>query len=128
MSDFSSIDDKLTRFAAQRNGQIFSDCAMSYLAPLEKVEERRIFWVDGVIGKGIMIQPYFDSRKIIPSFWNFRNIAWLRDDKSYPNGVPHWNLSLLQKVPFEEIEKQIDTLLISSAQNLEAVKIADLKP
>jgi hypothetical protein len=121
MDTFKKIDTKLSNFAAKYNAEIHSSGTRMGDVPPEKIVERRIVWIDGSIGKAILIIPHFSSKDFDSPLWNFSNIAWLVDAKPHPNGVPFWKRDLLQSVQFIEIEKAIDDLLIRSAENLEGI-------
>jgi hypothetical protein len=121
MDRFRQIDSKLTNFAAKYNAEIHSSGSRIGDVPAEKIQERRIVWIDGSIGKAVFITPLFESKDYDSPLWNFTNLAWLVDSKPHPNGVPFWAKHILQRVEFVEIEKAIDDLLIRSAENLDSV-------
>jgi|GEM_PF-1149510 len=120
-NNFILIDDKLKQFANQLKAEIHSDSAMS-----DKAEERRIIWIDGIFGKAVIIQPDYDSG-LVSQLWNLYNVAWRADERYAGKQAPHWIKYLMKKVPFQDIEQNIDQLLKQSAQNLEAVKRQQLR-
>jgi hypothetical protein len=121
MDRFKQIDTKLTNFAAKYKAEIHSSGTRIGDVPSEKIHERRIVWIDGSIGKAVLITPYFPSQDYDSPLWDFSNVAWLVDAKPHPKGVPFWRKSLLQRVQFIAIEKAIDDLLIRSSENLEGI-------
>ena len=132
MSKFKLIDEKLKNFAGMLNAKVATGGSGFSVAgipvPEELVEERRIIWVDGQIGKAIIIHPnFFDTVDISSPSWNFFNLAWLEHSSTVLKEKPFWTKYLLNKVKFDVIEKNIDQLLNTSKENLEAIKREDLK-
>jgi hypothetical protein len=132
MSRFRLIDEKLKKFAEKLKAKLATDGSGFSIdgvaVPKELVEERRIIWVDGQIGKAIIIHPdFFDIPDISSPAWKFFNVAWLEHGSATKKGKPLWIKYLLKKVEFDVIEKNIDQLLNTSKENLEAIKIEDLK-
>lgn len=80
MSFFASIDDILNDFAVSRNAKI-NELKSGYNiggipVPDSKIDDRRILWEDGEIGKAILIQPNFDSKDLSIKSWNLQILAW----------------------------------------------------
>jgi hypothetical protein len=127
---FKQIDNKLnliakrlgTTVATSVGGHGFDGIEV----PKDKLMIRQILWVDGSIGKGIIIDQNFENRNIDKPDWDFINIAWLQDGESNSKGRPFLKKDLLKKVKFEKIESSIDKLLKESLENLAAVKKSDL--
>ncbi len=130
MKRFDQIDKKLNalakkyRVAVATSGSVHS--IDKFNIPQNKVQIRKILWIDDIIGKGIIIEPNFENRNIDAPDWNILNIAWLNSSAKGSRGLPFWQKFLLKKVKFEEIEKNIDQLLQSSIDNLAAVQKTDL--
>ena len=65
MNRFKQIDDKLKSCADKLGAKIFTSGSGFQVegisVPLEYVEERRIIWFSGEIGKAILIQPNFQG-------------------------------------------------------------------
>ena len=131
MSRFKQIDAKLNEVAKKLKAEVATNGSGYTIeevrVPDEKIEERRILWIDGDIGKGIIISPNFAGGNIDSPSWDFVNIAWLQSGPSNTNGRPFWKNDLLEKEKFETIEKNIDQLLNKSIENLKAIKKEDLK-
>jgi len=127
---FKQIDIKLdelakklgTTVATTGGGASFDEVTV----PEDKLEIRRIIWIDGSIGKGIIITQNFDNRNIDAPDWDFLNLAWLEDGSSSEKGRPFWQKFLLRKVRFEKMDSSIDQLLKQSLENLNAIKKTDL--
>lgn len=126
MDRFKQIDDKLYQFAEKYNAKIHTKGSSYYGVPSDKIQERRILWMDGLIGKAVMIIPDFVSINFSSPLWQFINFACIEDGKPYPDGKPFWEKSLLDRVEFHEIEKAIDDLLVQSTKNLDAIQLEDL--
>ena len=130
MTTFKQIDNKLNELAKQLGttlsisvgGHSFDGIDV----PKDKLAMRSIVWVDGSIGKGIIIDQNFENRNIDAPDRDFTNIAWLQDGESNAKGRPFWKKDLMKKVKFDKIEKNIDQLLKQSLKNLAAVKKSDL--
>ena len=132
MSKFKLIDKKLKNFAAVLKAKLAKDGSGFSIdgvpVPSEFVEGRRIIWVDGQIGKAIIINPnFFDIADFSSPAWDFFNIAWLEHGSSALKEKPFWTKYLVKKAEFDVIEKNIDKLLNTSKENLGAIKIGDLK-
>ena len=132
MSKFKLIDKKLKNFAAVLNAKLAKDGSGFSIdgvpVPGEFVEGRRIIWVDGQIGKAIIINPtFFDIPDLSSPAWDFFNVAWLEHGSSALNEKPFWTKYLLKRGEFDVIEKNIDQLLNTSKENLEAIRREDLK-
>jgi hypothetical protein len=133
MTKFKLIDDKLNSLAEKLNANILKEGSGYYIndvpVPLEYIEDRRIVWIDGLIGKAIIIQPHFgfETVNFTSPRWNFLNLAWLEHDSSGSKEKPFWEHYLLKRVEFEVIESNIDQLLVTSRENLERIKREDLK-
>ena len=132
MSKFRPIDEKLKNFAEMLKAKLATDgsgfSVNGVAVPKEFIEERRIIWVDGQISKAIIIHPdFFNIPDISSPSWNFFNVAWLEHGSSAKKGKPFWTKYLLKKVEFDVIEKNIDQLLNTSKENLQTIKIEDLK-
>jgi len=130
MNKFTQIDKKLNKLARQLGttvatsggGHSFDEVVV----PKDKLEMRRIVWIEGSIGKGIVIDQNFENRNIDVPDWDFMNIAWLAEGGSSAKGRPFWQTRLLKKVKLAQIEKNIDQLLKKSIDNLKAIKESDL--
>jgi hypothetical protein len=124
MSRFDLIDDKLSELAKKLNAKLTKD-RPEYPEVLRTFEERRIDWNDDEIGKAIIIQPTFEATGVNSTIWNFINIAWYDDAHSLKR--PQWIDILVDESQFEAIEKNIDTLLSKSEENLKKIRMEDLK-
>jgi len=131
MSKFKLIDKKLKDLAEKLNAKVAKDGSGYYVdgVPVSKpkIEERRIIWIEGQIGKAILIHPDFTATDINSPTWNFFNLAWLEQGSPSEKGKPFWTKYLLKNAGFEEIEKNIDQLLSTSVENLATIKREDLK-
>jgi len=142
MSRFKAIDKKLYQFAERYKAEIATKGSTLLLGDqpvwinsqfaerigineLTPKEERRISWIDGPIAKGVYITPHYLTSGE-SNLWDFENIAILKDGNPR-NGVLSWSKNLLEAVEFHEIEKNIDRLLLMSAENLDAINLKDLK-
>ncbi len=127
---FKQIDIKLnglakklgTTVATSGGGASFDGVTV----PEDKLEMRRIVWIDGSIGKAIIITQNFDNGNIDSPDWDFQNFAWLKDGSSSEKGSPFWQKFLLRKARFEKMDSSIDQLLQQSLENLNAIKKTDL--
>lgn len=124
MSVFSNIDDKLIKLSNKLNATLTKD-RPSYPKALRTFEERRIDWNVNEINRAIIIQPNFEHNGVNNRIWNFINIAWYDDAKSINR--PQWYKNLAEKEKFEILEKNIDELLRTSENNLQNIKMTDLK-
>ena len=130
INNFSKIDDKLDSIAkmlgttveTSGGGHSFDNVDV----PKEKLQIRKIIWIDGKIGKAIIIDQNFENKNIDAPDWNFINLAWLYKKVSQTKTQPFWKKDLLIKVPIKKIETDIDQLLKKSVQNLSAIKESDL--
>ncbi len=127
MDRFESIDHLLYQFAERYNAEIHKKGTRYHGIPPDKIVERRILWMEGSFGKGVIIQPNFISKDIDAPLWNFWNITYLVDKKTYRKYLPHWKKFLCKGVEFTEIEKNIEHLLIQSAENLKNVRRENLR-
>lgn len=130
MSKFKQIDDKLKTFAKKLQVEVSTGGTVYTPEISAPIEERRIVWVEGPIGKAIFIQPYVDpARGASFDSWNFINIAWLENSasSSMPSSKPMWMKTLIKKGNIELLTKEIDALLVSSEENLKKIKVKDLK-
>lgn len=127
MNIFESIDNDLKEFAGQYNAE-FHTYRSSYdgKTPLY-LQERRIIWIEGNIGKAVLISPYLESYDSKPTLWDFLNLAWLIDEKNQLRRHPFWEVYLFRHVKFEVIEKNIKDLLVQSTENLAGIRVKDLK-
>lgn len=127
---FQQIDAKLNELARKMGTTVATTDGGTSIegvpVPADKMEMRRIVWIDGEIGKGILITQNFDNDNIAAPDWDFQNIAWLVGPSSSGKDIPFWQKFLLKKVKFAKIENSIDQLLQQSIQNLQAVKKTDL--
>lgn len=127
---FNHIDAKLNDLARQLGTTVATNGGGQTVdgikVPEDKLEMRRIVWIDGSIGKAIINAPNFESRNIDTPHWDFANLAWLIGEKSTEQGIPFWKKNLLKNVKFENIESSIDQLLKKSLENLTAIKKSDL--
>jgi hypothetical protein len=124
------IDPKLNEIAKQFRTTVATSgggfTANSIPVPDNKIEMRKVIWIDGKIGKGIIIIQNFRSGNIDNPAWDFENIAWLNEEVHTSKGKPFWKKTLLKETNLEEIKKNIDALLKESLENLKAVKRSDL--
>jgi hypothetical protein len=130
MNRFDQIDSKLNELAKQLGTTVATSVGGhgfdEITVPKEKLQMRRIVWIDGSIGKGIIIDQNFENRNIDAPDWDFINLAWLNDGEPNAKGRPFWKKDLLKKVKFDKIERNIDQLLKESLHNLAAIKKSDL--
>jgi hypothetical protein len=124
MSRFKNIDDKLAALATKLNAQLTKD-RPGYPEVLRTFEERRIDWRDGEMLKAIIIQPTFEHKGVDQEIWNFIGLAWWPE--SDPGAMYQWREILVDKLPFEVIENNIDSLLTVSEENLLNIRMEDLK-
>lgn len=127
---FLTIDEKLdslaktlgTKVETSGGGSSFDDVVV----PKEKIQLRKIIWVDGRIGKAIILSQNFQNKHIDAPDWDFINLAWLYEKRPLPKGQPFWQKNILEKVSLKKIEATIDQLLKESLENLSAIKESDL--
>jgi hypothetical protein len=124
MSLFSEIDIKLEEFSIKIGAKLTKD-RPSYPLELRSFEERRIDWVDSSILKAIIIQPTFEFNKVNSEKWNFANVAWYDDIKTFKR--IKWTFKLVDREDFAVINSNIDDLLLKSEFNLTKIEISDLK-
>lgn len=130
MKRFNQIDKKLNALAKKLGvtvatsggGHSFDGVTV----PEDKLVMRRLIWLDGSIGKAIIIDQNFENRNIDAPDWDFINLAWFNGEVSNSKGRPFWQKNLLKKVKFEKIESNIDQLLKESLDSLAAIKQSDL--
>ena len=69
MGKFRLIDEKLKNFAEILNAKLATDgsgfSVNGVAVPKELIEERRVIWVDGQIGKAVIIHPIFLTLQIL---------------------------------------------------------------
>jgi hypothetical protein len=127
---FLKIEDKLNAIAKSHGTTVETTGGGSsfdeIIVPKEKIQFRKIIWIDGNIGKAIIINPNFQNRNIDTPDWDFVILAWQQDGGSKEKGRPFWEKRLLQKVNFVTIEKNIDQLLQQAIEKLSSVKKTDL--
>lgn len=124
MKRFNNIDPIIETFAINLNAKLTKD-RPEYPKALRTFEERRIDWVENDIMKAIIIQPNFENNGVNQNLWNFINVAWFNDGKSFH--LLSWNKDLVKEKEFSYIEKSIDNLLAASLENLKTIKLEDLK-
>lgn len=131
MNQFSQIDTRLIELAKQIGAALETTVGGHSIngvdVPKEKLALRQIQWVDGPIGKAIIINQNFENGNLDEPNWDFFNIAWLQEGKTPAKGRPLWNKYLLKNIDFKKIETDIDQLLKMSLENLNAIKKTDLK-
>ena len=115
MSRFRNIDNKLSALAKDLNAKLTKD-RPDYSESLVNFEERRIDWADKNVNKAIIIQPKFESTGVNFELWSLINLAWKNDLSKHPR--PNWIKHLVENESFETIEKNIDSLLNESKENL----------
>ncbi len=130
MNRFNQIDNKLTELSKQLGTTVATTGGGASFdgvdVPKDKLEMRRIVWVDGSIGKGIIINQNFENRNIDAPDWDFSYIAWLEKTELTSKGRPFLEKKLLTKVTLAKIEKNIDQLIKVSTENLKNIKESDL--
>lgn len=118
-----NIDDKLKNFSETINGSFKINRPDSPKAVIN-FEERRIDWLEDNIHKAIIIQPTFELNGVNSELWNFINFAWINDLTSHPR--PQWKQYLAEQEPFYIIERNIDSFLKKSKEDLGNIKYSDL--
>ena len=130
-SKLEIMDDKLEAFAERVNAKLKKNVSTHHLSgvvvPAEYVEDRQIEWVDNLFRKVIIITPQFDLNDLSSPKWSFINLVMLAHPKRNSNDTPFWEKCLQRNVKINVIEKNIDSLLNSSLENLAGIKIEDLK-
>lgn len=131
MNQFSQIDTRLIALAKEIGATIETTVGGHSIngvdVPKDKLAIRQIQWVEGPIGKAIIINQNFENGNLDVPNWDFFNIAWLLEGKTKAKGKPIWNKYLLKNIDFKQIENDIETLLKQSLDNLKAVKKTNLK-
>ena len=131
MSQFRKIDSQLKTLAKDIGATLETTVGGHSIngveVPKEKLSIRQIQWVDGPIGKAIIINQNFDNGNLDSPNWDFFNIAWLQEGKTKAKGRPFWKKNLLTNIDFKKIETNIDQLLKQSLDNLKSIKKTDLK-
>jgi hypothetical protein len=131
MNQFSQIDTKLKALAKEIGATLETTVGGHSIngvdVPKEKLALRQIQWVDGPIGKAIIINQNFDNGNLDAPNWDFFNIAWLQEGKPNAKGRPFWKKNILKNIDFNKIETDIDQLLEQSLDNLKEIKKTDLK-
>ena len=131
MNQFSQIDTGLIALAKEIGASLETTVGGHSIngidVPKDKLAIRQIQWIEGPIGKAIIINQNFDNGNLDSPNWDFFNIAWLQEGKPKTKGRPIWNKYLLKNIDFKQIENDIETLLKQSLDNLNAVKKTDLK-
>ena len=92
----------------------------------DKFGERRVWWEDGLIEKGVFIMPASLSKKTISPLWEVIITACRTEGKYRSGGTPMLNKVLIENVEFEVIENSIDQLLQQAAEFLDALTLEDL--
>ena len=130
MSKFKKVDVKLKAFAKNLKVEVAKSGTVYFPEPSFPVEERSVVWIDGRIGKGIMIRPHTEPGIGVSSdTWDFINLAWLEDvpHSAKPSAKPMWMRTLIRKGDMELLEKEIDDLLSISEENLKPIELRHLK-
>ncbi|HQR93921.1 MAG: hypothetical protein B7Y15_10445 [Bacteroidetes bacterium 24-39-8] len=131
MNQFSQIDNRLKILAKEIGAILETKVGRHSIngvdVPKEKLALRQIQWVDGPIGKAIIINQNFENGILDSPNWDFFNIAWLQEGKTPAKGRPFWNKCLLKNIAFKIIESEIDQLVKMSLENLNAINKTDLK-
>lgn len=131
MNQFSQIDTRLIALAKQIGASLETTVGGHSIdgidVPKDKLAIRQIQWIEGPIGKAIIINQNFENGNLEAPNWDFINIAWLLEGKTPAKGRPIWNKYLLKNIDFRKIETDIEKLLKQSLENLNAVKKTDLK-
>ena len=130
LNKFTVIDSKLNQLAKQHGTTLFTSGGGHTIdgvkVPDNKIELRRVVWIDGQIGKGIFITQNFSNKNVDAPDWDFTNIAWLQKDELTSKGRPFLEKKILTKVSLDKIEKNIDQLIKVSIENLKNIKESDL--
>lgn len=130
LNKFTVIDSKLNQLAKQLGTKVFTSGGGHSIdgvkVPDNKIELRRVVWIDGKIGKGIFITQNFSNKNIDAPDWDFTYLAWLEKAEFSSKGKPFLEKKLLTKVKLTEIENDIDQLIKVSIANLDNIKERDL--
>jgi hypothetical protein len=129
MNQFRKIDSQLNALAKEIGATIETTVGGHSIngaeVPKDKLGIRQIQWVDGPIGKAIIINQNFDNGNLDAPNWDFFNIAWLQEVKPKAKRRPFWKKNLLTNIDFKIIESEIDQLLKQSLENLNTIKKKD---
>lgn len=129
MNQFRKIDSQLNALAKEIGATIETTVGGHSIngidVPKDKLTIRQIQWVDGPIGKAIIINQNFDNGNLDAPNWDFFNIAWLQEVKPKAKRRPFWKKNLLTNIDFKIIESEIDQLLKQSLENLNTIKKKD---
>lgn len=126
MNIFKSIEDNLNEFAKKHNAKLYAREVGFDSKPIGEPELRKVLWDDGMFSKAILILPAAPNYNGSDStLWDFSIHASVNDNR--PGDVPSWQKDLLEGVPFQEIERQIDHLLSESENYLAAVRVEDMR-
>ena len=121
-----TIDAKLYQFADKYKAEVRKESLLVNGTKPVNIRGRNIFWSDGLLYKGILIQPHLSPLGKITGLWNFEITAWLKNTQS-GSTIPFWERQLLTGVEFKEIEMTIDDLLNQSWSSLESITKKDLR-
>lgn len=126
MNLFASIDPKLSLLTHRLNARLRIDRRDHPGGP-SLFQERRIYWTDGVIEKGILLQPLFEEKGVNEHLWNLKAIAW--HDQTYPKEWKRlrWHKVFVEHQPFEVIQQNIDSLLATAEDELTRITMDDLQ-
>ena len=131
MNQFRKIDSQLKAIAKEIGATLETTVGGHSIngveVPKEKLAIRQFKWVDGPIGKAIIINQNFDKGNMDAPNWDFFNIAWLQEGKIPTKGRPFWKKNVLTNIDFKQIETNIDQLLKQSLDNLKSIQKKDLK-
>jgi hypothetical protein len=131
MNQFRKIDSQLKAIVKEIGATLETTVGGHSInaveVPKEKLVIRQIQWVDGPIGKAIIINQNFENGNFDIPNWDFFNIAWLQEGKTKAKGRSFWKKNLLTNIDFKIIESEIDQLLKQSLDNLKAIQKTDLK-
>ena len=130
MSKFKQVDVKLKAFAKKLKVEVATSGTVYFPEIAVPVEERRIVWTDGQLGKAILIKPHVHpARGVSTDTWDFINLAWLEDagSSAKPSVKPMWMRTLIRKGHMKLLEKEIDALLSISEENLKQIELRHLK-
>ncbi len=126
MNIFLSIDQKLSEFANKHNAKIYYSETNFDITAIDERQIRKIIWTDGTLLKAIFMLPAATVHHNSPSnLWDFIIHASVNEET--PGELPFWTKDLLEAVPFQEIERQIDELLTISENTLAKVGLEDMK-
>ena len=121
----SVIDRELEQFAKNHNTRVISPLITYDPKVEDSLENRMVEWIEGNIGKAVLIQPHTDHKGAKRHAWDVSNIAWIIDAPSFQK--PFWQRFLLENAGIDTLKKNIDQLLSQSEQNLRSIKKEDLK-